>query len=121
SPTRLAQPAARCGAFIQHSMNYRRSAGIDITRKEGQSFFRSWHQQRRRDYSIIVHSHLDWDWVWQRPQQFLSRLSKRHQVLFVEGPRPIAGISSALVCVRDVADYPDILVVQHKIPATRWR
>jgi glycosyltransferase involved in cell wall biosynthesis len=101
-------------------MNYRRGAGIDITKKEGRSFFRSWHQQRPRDYSIIVHSHLDWDWVWQRPQQFLSRLSKRHRVLFVEAPRPIAEISSASVCVRDVADYPNILVVQNKIPATCW-
>ena len=103
-----------------NSMNYQRGVGIDITRKEGRSFFRSRHQQRRRDYSIIVHSHLDWDWVWQRPQQFLSRLSKRHRVLFVEAPRPIAEIFSASVCVRDVADYPNILVVQNKIPATRW-
>src|SRR5437764_7452378 len=102
-----------------NSMNYRRGAGIGITRKEGRSFFRSRHQQRRRDYSIIVHSHLDWDWVWQRPQQFLSRLSKRHRVLFVEAPRPIAEISSASVCVRGVADYPNILVVQNKIPASR--
>jgi glycosyltransferase involved in cell wall biosynthesis len=35
---------------------------------------------------IIVHSHLRWDFVWQRPQQLLSRLSERHPVLFVEEP-----------------------------------
>src|SRR5262245_4316637 len=35
-------------------------------------------------WPIIVHSHLCWDWVWQRPQQFISRLSERHKVLFVE-------------------------------------
>ena len=37
-------------------------------------------------YSIVVHSHLKWDWVWQRPQQFLARLSRKHSVLFVESP-----------------------------------
>lgn len=39
------------------------------------------------NYPIIVHSHLRWDWVWQRPQQFLSRLSVRHRILFVQGPQ----------------------------------
>ncbi|HEX2779799.1 MAG TPA: glycosyltransferase [Gemmatimonadaceae bacterium] len=36
--------------------------------------------------SLIVHSHLRWDFVWQRPQQILSRLSQRGHVLFVEEP-----------------------------------
>ena len=35
---------------------------------------------------IIVHSHLRWDFVWQRPQQVLSRLAPHHRVLFVEEP-----------------------------------
>jgi glycosyltransferase involved in cell wall biosynthesis len=35
---------------------------------------------------IIVQSHLRWDFVWQRPQQLLSRLSERQPVLFVEEP-----------------------------------
>ena len=35
---------------------------------------------------IIVHSHLRWDFVWQRPQQLLSRLSDAHRVLFIEEP-----------------------------------
>jgi glycosyltransferase involved in cell wall biosynthesis len=38
------------------------------------------------DAPIIVHSHLRWDFVWQRPQQLLSRLAKRSPVLFVEEP-----------------------------------
>jgi glycosyltransferase involved in cell wall biosynthesis len=33
---------------------------------------------------IIVHSHLRWDFVWQRPQQILSRLAAWHRVVFVE-------------------------------------
>ena len=35
---------------------------------------------------FIVFSHLRWDFVWQRPQQILSRLAARHPVLFVEEP-----------------------------------
>lgn len=38
---------------------------------------------QRRD-PIVVHCHLSWDNVWQRPQQFLSRLAAWHPVLFVE-------------------------------------
>lgn len=38
------------------------------------------------DRPIIVHSHLRWDFVWQRPQQLLSRLARHTPVLFVEEP-----------------------------------
>ncbi|MCD6051842.1 MAG: glycosyl transferase group 1, partial [Verrucomicrobia bacterium] len=31
-------------------------------------------------------SHLRWSFVWQRPQQFLSRFAAKHPVLFVEEP-----------------------------------
>src|SRR5689334_15761709 len=37
-------------------------------------------------FDIVVASHLRWSFVWQRPQQLLSRLAKRHRVLFVEEP-----------------------------------
>lgn len=36
--------------------------------------------------SIIVHSHLRWDFVWQRPQQTHSRLAKDFAILFLEEP-----------------------------------
>src|SRR5690349_8646880 len=35
---------------------------------------------------IVVFSHLRWDFVYQRPQHLLSRLSARHRVLYVEEP-----------------------------------
>jgi len=35
---------------------------------------------------LIVHSHLRWDYVWQRPQQLLSRFARSRAVLFVEEP-----------------------------------
>ena len=38
------------------------------------------------DLAIIVHSHLRWDFVWQRPQQLLSRIACRNPVLFIEEP-----------------------------------
>jgi len=37
-------------------------------------------------YDIVVHSHLRWDGVWQRPQQILSRLARTHRLCFVEEP-----------------------------------
>jgi len=38
------------------------------------------------DRPLIVQSHLRWDFVWQRPQQLLSRLAEHRRVLFVEEP-----------------------------------
>jgi glycosyltransferase involved in cell wall biosynthesis len=35
---------------------------------------------------IIVHSHLRWDFVWQRPQQILARLAPFHRIAFIEEP-----------------------------------
>ena len=74
----------------------------------------------KRPFPIIVHSHLGWDWVWQRPQQFHSRLSQRHPILFVEGPRPNDQITSANVTLREVEAYPNIVVLQMEMPASRW-
>jgi len=71
-------------------------------------------------YPIVVHSHLGWDWVWQRPQQFLSRLSRTHRVLFVEAPVADAGVRSTRVTMREVPEFPNIIVLQMKVPATRW-
>jgi UDP-galactopyranose mutase len=36
--------------------------------------------------TIIVFCHLRWDFVYQRPQQLLSRLARHYRVLFVEEP-----------------------------------
>jgi glycosyltransferase involved in cell wall biosynthesis len=36
---------------------------------------------------LLVFSHLPWDFVWQRPQQIISRLSSRWNVTFFEGPK----------------------------------
>jgi glycosyltransferase involved in cell wall biosynthesis len=70
-------------------------------------------------FPIIVHSHLAWDWVWQRPQQFLSRLSSSHRVLFIETPVLSAEVSTSRMTIREVADFPNILVLRMKIPAAQ--
>jgi hypothetical protein len=73
------------------------------------------------NYPIVVHSHLGWDWVWQRPQQFISRLSQRHRVLFIEGPVPVPKIDRTEKTLREIPDYPNVVVLQMKVPATRWK
>jgi glycosyltransferase involved in cell wall biosynthesis len=70
-------------------------------------------------YSIVVHSHLKWGWVWQRPQQFLTRLSRNHSVLFVESPDVCDDAPATRAYVREVNDFPNINVLQIKIPASR--
>lgn len=41
------------------------------------------------EYGIIVHCHLRWDFVWQRPQHVMSRLSRFHPILFLEDAAPL--------------------------------
>ena len=72
------------------------------------------------EYSIIAHSHLGWDWVWQRPQQFLSRLSRNHRILFVESPIPRQELARSRRTLRDVPDFPNVLVLQIEVPAAKW-
>jgi len=43
-------------------------------------------KERSRSFSVVAHSHLRWDFVWQRPQHIFSRLAAEHPVLFVEEP-----------------------------------
>lgn len=72
------------------------------------------------DYPIIVHCHLRWDGVWQRPQQFLSRLSRRHRILFVEGPLLHDTFEPPTFSLRTVPDYPNVTVLQTIFPSSRF-
>ena len=40
--------------------------------------------------SIVVFSHLRWNFVYQRPQHLMSRLARHYRILFVEEPVPNA-------------------------------
>lgn len=44
------------------------------------------HVPATQGFPLIVHCHLRWDFVWQRPQQLFSRLAPDHPVLFIEEP-----------------------------------
>jgi glycosyltransferase involved in cell wall biosynthesis len=74
-----------------------------------------------QDYSIIVHCHLRWEGVWQRPQQFLSRLSKRHKILFVEGPILHDQLDAPTFELRTVKEYPNVTVMRTHFPAARFQ
>jgi hypothetical protein len=39
-------------------------------------------------YSIVVFSHLRWNFVYQRPQHLLSRIAAKRPVVFIEEPEP---------------------------------
>lgn len=71
-------------------------------------------------YPIIVHCHLCWDWVWQRPQQFLSRLSQRHRILFVETVGPDPQLVTPLARFHTPEKFPNITVLRFQFPASRW-
>ncbi|MFN2469496.1 MAG: UDP-galactopyranose mutase [Gaiellaceae bacterium] len=42
--------------------------------------------QRVTDFDLVCVSHLRWDFVWQRPQQLLTRCAHERRVFFVEEP-----------------------------------
>lgn len=71
-------------------------------------------------HPIIVHCHLCWDWVWQRPQQFLSRLSQRHKILFVETVAPDPGLAAPLARFRMLPEYPNITILRLQFPQWKW-
>jgi glycosyltransferase involved in cell wall biosynthesis len=76
-------------------------------------------KQPQLDYPIIVHCHLLWQGVWQRPQQFLSRLSKHHRVLFVEGPQ-LAEVPCTSYRLLPVPNFPNVTVMQTTFPTNRF-
>lgn len=71
-------------------------------------------------FPIIVHCHLRWDFVWQRPQQFHSRLSARHRVLFVEGPLVHSGPFAPHFTLHPSAEYPNVTVMQTHFSQSDW-
>jgi glycosyltransferase involved in cell wall biosynthesis len=74
----------------------------------------------RKDFPIIVHCHLCWDWVWQRPQQFISRLSERHKILFVETVAPAPDLARPLARYRVAQNFPNVTILTLQFPSWRW-
>jgi glycosyltransferase involved in cell wall biosynthesis len=80
--------------------------------------------KRRRklqpNFPLIVHCHLCWDWVWQRPQQFMSRFSQKRRVLFVETLAPDPALVTPLVQMRHFEKWPNLTLLRLQFPAWRW-
>lgn len=74
----------------------------------------------RPDYPLIVHCHLCWDWVWQRPQQFMSRFSHKRRVLFVETLCPDESLVTPLVQIRRFEKWPNLTLLRLQFPTWRW-
>jgi glycosyltransferase involved in cell wall biosynthesis len=72
------------------------------------------------NFPVIVHCHLCWDWVWQRPQQFLSRLSQKRKILFVETVRPDDSLVTPVGQLRAAENYPNITILRLQFPGWRW-
>ena len=92
---------------------------VRLSRKRTASRKRT-RNQTRGEYPIIVHCHLCWDWVWQRPQQFVSRLSRRHQILFIETRAPDPERAAPLARFRPAENFPNVTILQLQFPAWRW-
>lgn len=45
--------------------------------------------------TLIVFSHLRWDFVYQRPQQLMSRLARHYRIFFIQEPEPSAHADEA--------------------------
>ncbi len=74
------------------------------------------------DFDVVVVSHLWWDWVWQRPQQLISRLARRHRVLWAEEPHIEIGDPEELFDVKE--RLPGLLVsrlIYRSDRATFWQ
>ncbi len=72
-----------CEPMAQRLQFWQNLIPVDISRKDCFS-----NQPEATMSPLIVFSHLRWDFVYQRPQQLLSRLAKDRQVIFVEEPMP---------------------------------
>lgn len=64
-------------------------------------------------FDIIVFSHLRWEFVFQRPQQIMSRLGKKYAVLFVE--EPIACEEKENNTYRSFSAAPGVTVWQPRV------
>jgi glycosyltransferase involved in cell wall biosynthesis len=69
------------------------------------------------NYDIVCFSHLRWNFVYQRPQQLMSRLSTRHRVLFFEEPVFDAGSGNSRVEVRRESGAANVTIVVPHLPA----
>ena len=66
-------------------------------------------------FPIVVHCHLRWSFVWQRPQQIHARLAREHPVLFIEEPEIAAAGERPRLLLEEPC--PGVTVARPRIPA----
>jgi UDP-galactopyranose mutase len=67
--------------------------------------------------TLLCFSHLRWDFVFQRPQQLMSRFADEMTVVFWEEPIEIGEKETPLLRVRAAEDYPNVRIVVPHLPA----
>ena len=65
---------------------------------------------------VIVLSHLRWDFVFQRPQQLMSRFADEMTVVYWEEPMEIGEKETPLLRVRAAEDFPNVRIVVPHLP-----
>ncbi len=65
-------------------------------------------------FPLIVQSHLRWDFVWQRPQQLLSRMAATAPVLFVEEPLVLDDVRGERLGISE--PVPNVFRVVPRLP-----
>jgi glycosyltransferase involved in cell wall biosynthesis len=66
--------------------------------------------------TLLCFSHLRWDFVFQRPQQLMSRFADDMAVVFWEEPIETAKRSAAFIKVRSADDFPKVRIVTPHLP-----
>jgi glycosyltransferase involved in cell wall biosynthesis len=66
--------------------------------------------------TVLCFSHLRWDFVFQRPQQLMSRFAKNMTVVFWEEPVEIDRGQTPMLRVRSAEDHPAVRIVVPHIP-----
>src|ERR1043166_3492512 len=105
--------------FNSRSIRPQQSLGSSNRMGRGKTIRKSGKPRSSKEHPIIVHCHLCWDWVWQRPQQFISRLSQNHKVLFIETIGPDPQLAAPYVRFRTPDGLPNITLLRLQFPS--WR
>src|SRR5690349_2484972 len=94
----------------------------NTSRRNGRSQKRQKSRSKKNseEYSLLVHCHLCWNWVWQRPQQFVSRLSRNRKVIFVETVAPAPELATPSLRFRQAEGFPNITILTVQFPTWRW-
>src|SRR5690606_6952531 len=117
------EPARAAGAMLPDRnvhLHQSRASRLFFMSRDHEFMNSDFFDKRDQNYPIIVHSHLRWDGVWQRPQQFLSRLSRRHRIVFVEGPTLRQLETEPTSQLLPVKEYGNVTVMRTFFPESRF-